>query len=236
MRDNRLDCGITLASPSAASRQLTGSSSPFGVFDNTIANNELTRQRLSGRRARARGRHLYPRPRHQDLWQRRNRQQLDRNGRPGRRHAQPCAEDQQASHDNVITGNYIAGNGRRYRCRRPRVRPASASLGTAAGHRHLDHAQRDRAAKFGRHRDQQRSGGWCVRPSATISVAKHIGVDNLGSRPGRCDRELVGLRERPGRRGWHYGVGLERHHDAVPDPARPIGRDQLIGEPARLTV
>lgn len=107
--DNAYDCGITLAShpPAAISR----SSAPLGVFGNVVANNESSKNGLAVGGAGAGVGLFAPGPHNRTSGNVVIGNRLVNNGLPGvaiHNHA-PTQNIDLA--DNIITGNYIAGNG-----------------------------------------------------------------------------------------------------------------------------
>jgi parallel beta-helix repeat protein len=109
VRDNIYDCGITLASHAAAA--ITGSSTPWGVFDNTIAKNESTGNGTQPPGSGAGVGLFAPGPGNMTYGNVVLGNSLTKNGAGGvamHNHA-PVPTIKLAN--NVITGNYIAGNG-----------------------------------------------------------------------------------------------------------------------------
>ena len=105
-KDNPLDCGITLAShPPAA---LTGSSLPLGVFHNTISGNESSRNGLAEEGAGAGVGIFDSVPDAKNYANVVINNKLTDNGLPGV--AMHSHTPHQNLNDNVIIGNFIAGN------------------------------------------------------------------------------------------------------------------------------
>lgn len=110
VRDNVYDCGITLASHAPAT--VTGSSAPFGVFDNTIAKNESTQNGIKLPGSGAGVGMFAPGPVNNLTYGNvvvGNR--LTDNGAGGVAMHTHVPNPNIRLADNVITGNYIAGNG-----------------------------------------------------------------------------------------------------------------------------
>jgi parallel beta-helix repeat protein len=107
VRENPFDCGITLASHSPAS--LTGSSSPLGVFHNTISGNESSRNGLAVAGAGAGVGIFDSVPGTKNYANVVINNKLTDNGLPGV--AMHSHAPGQNLDDNTIVGNYIAGNG-----------------------------------------------------------------------------------------------------------------------------
>ena len=111
VQDNPFDCGITLAShPPAA---ITGSPlpSPFGVFDNTIANNESTDNGFQVPGAGAGVGLFAPGPHNQTYGNVVIGNRLTKNGLPGVAIHNHAPTNNINLSDNVVTGNTISGNG-----------------------------------------------------------------------------------------------------------------------------
>ena len=109
VRDNIYDCGITMASHAPAA--ITGSSTPWGVFDNTIARNESTANGTQPPGSGAGVGMFAPGPGNLTYGNVVVGNSLTKNGDGGvamHNHA-PVPTIKLAN--NVITGNYIAGNG-----------------------------------------------------------------------------------------------------------------------------
>ena len=107
--NNPFDCGITLASHNPA--KITGSSAPLGVFDNTIARNELNENGLQVPGAGAGVGLFAPGPHNQTYGNVVVGNKLTNNGLPGVAIHNHAPTNNINLSDNVITGNYIAGNG-----------------------------------------------------------------------------------------------------------------------------
>lgn len=107
--DNPFDCGITLASHAPAS--ITGSSSPFGVYHNTIANNESTDNGFQVPGAGAGVGLFAPGPLNQTYDNVGVGNKLTKNDLPGVAVHNHAPTNNINLSDNVITGNYIASNG-----------------------------------------------------------------------------------------------------------------------------
>ncbi len=109
VRNNAFDCGITLASHSPA--KFTQATAPFGVFDNTIADNDSSRNGL-GLAGEGAGVGLFaPGPQNKTYGNVVVDNRLTGNGLPGvaiHNHAPTQNID---LGDNVIVDNFIAGNG-----------------------------------------------------------------------------------------------------------------------------
>ncbi len=109
VRDNIYDCGITMASHAPAA--ITGPSTPWGVFDNTIAKNESTANGTQPPGSGAGVGMFAPGPGNLTYGNVVVGNSLTKNGDGGvamHNHA-PVPTIKLAN--NVITGNYIAGNG-----------------------------------------------------------------------------------------------------------------------------
>lgn len=109
VQDNPFDCGITLASHDPAT--ITGSSSSFGVYDNTIANNAATENGFQVPGAGAGVGLFAPGPNNQTYGNVVVGNRLTNNGLPGVAIHNHAPTNNINLNDNVITGNYIAGNG-----------------------------------------------------------------------------------------------------------------------------
>lgn len=107
--DNPFDCGITLASHTPA--MITGSSSSFGVFDNTIAGNESTENGFQVPGAGAGVGLFAPGPLNKTYGNIVIGNTLTNNGLPGIAIHNHAPTNNITLSDNLITGNYIAGNG-----------------------------------------------------------------------------------------------------------------------------
>jgi hypothetical protein len=108
IRDNPFDCGITLASHMPAA--VTGASSPFGVFQNTIAENESSNNGLAVEGAGAGVGIFDSIPGTQAYGNVVINNRLKNNGLPGV--AMHSHAPGQNLNDNLIVGNYISGNGK----------------------------------------------------------------------------------------------------------------------------
>ena len=109
VRGNPFDCGITMASHAPAA--ISGSSAPFGVFDNTIARNESTENGFQVPGAGAGVGLFAPGPLNQTYGNVVVGNRLTNNGLPGVAIHNHAPTHNIKLSDNVITGNYIAGNG-----------------------------------------------------------------------------------------------------------------------------
>ncbi len=110
VRDNVYDCGITMASHAPAA--ITGSTAPFGVFDNTVAKNESTGNGTQPPGSGAGVGMFAPGPIDNLTYGNvvvANR--LTNNGDGGVAMHTHVPNPGIKLRDNVITGNYIAGNG-----------------------------------------------------------------------------------------------------------------------------
>jgi hypothetical protein len=117
LRDNPFDCGITLAShsPAPLSPAPQQSPTPFGVFHNTIANNDSSRNGLQVPGAGAGVGIFAPGPGNKAYANVVINNELKDNGLPGvalHNHAvAPMNTPAVNLNDNVIAGNHISGNG-----------------------------------------------------------------------------------------------------------------------------
>ncbi len=109
VHDNSFDCGITLASHAPA--KITGSPTPFGVFDNTIAANASFRNGLGVAGAGAGVGLFAPGPGNQTYGNVVVGNRLIGNGLPGVAIHNHAPTQNINLHNNVIVGNFIAGNG-----------------------------------------------------------------------------------------------------------------------------
>lgn len=113
VHDNPFDCGITLASHAPAT--ISGSSLPFGVFDNTIMANDSFNNGLGVNGGGAGVGLFAPGPGNQNYGNVVVGNRLTGNGQPGvaiHNHAPPIPNKPKiVLANNVIVGNFIAGNG-----------------------------------------------------------------------------------------------------------------------------
>jgi parallel beta-helix repeat protein len=109
VQDNPFDCGITLASHPPAS--ITHATVPFGVFSNTIAHNLSNRNGLAIAGAGAGVGLFAPAPLNQTYSNVVVGNTLTNNGLPGVAMHNHVPSQNIKLDDNVVTGNYIAGNG-----------------------------------------------------------------------------------------------------------------------------
>ena len=113
VRDNPFDCGITLASHSPAPR--TGTTSPPGIFSNTIAENESSNNGLAVEGAGAGDGIFESRPGKKVYGNVVINNQLEDNGLPGvamHNHVATPGAAPVNLNDNLIVGNRISGNGK----------------------------------------------------------------------------------------------------------------------------
>jgi parallel beta-helix repeat protein len=111
VQDNPFDCGITLASHMPAA--ITGSPLPlpFGVYDNTVADNESTENGFQVPGAGAGVGLFAPGPHNQTYGNVVIGNRLTKNGLPGVAIHNHAPTNNINLSDNVITANYISGNG-----------------------------------------------------------------------------------------------------------------------------
>ncbi len=109
VRYNVYDCGITMASHTPAT--VTGSSSPFGVFDNTVADNESADNGIKVPGSGAGVGLFAPGPHNANYGNVVVGNRLIDNGAGGVAMHNHAPTHNIILRDNVITGNYIAGNG-----------------------------------------------------------------------------------------------------------------------------
>lgn len=111
IRDNVLDCGITLASHGPAPQ--SGSKAPFGVFSNTVASNTIIGNGTIGGGGAGVG-IFAPGPGNLAFSNKVIGNDIENNGHAGvsmHNHAAPAGAPGINMNGNVITGNYISGNG-----------------------------------------------------------------------------------------------------------------------------
>jgi hypothetical protein len=123
VQDNPFDCGITLASHAPA--VVTGASSPFGVFRNTIAENESSNNGLAVEGAGAGVGIFDSIPGTQNYGNVVINNLLKNNGLPGV--AMHSHTQNQNLNDNLIVGNRISGNGADTEDAATQDRPGSTS-------------------------------------------------------------------------------------------------------------
>jgi parallel beta-helix repeat protein len=198
VRDSVYDCGITMAShPPAA---VTGSSAPLGVFDNTIANNESTENGVKTPGSGAGVGMFAPGPGNNLTYG--NvviGNTLTNNGAGGVAMHTHVPNPNIKLADNIVTGNYISGNGAD-----PDVGttgPTGISvLGTAAA----------TGISITLNQIEQESVDIAVDNAAGGSVVAHlnnlvgraaIGIDNLGAAPVDATQNWWGCATGPGTGG-----------------------------------
>lgn len=196
VRDNVYDCGITMASHAPAT--LTGSSKPLGVFDNTVAKNESKGNGTAGSGA---GVGMFaPGPGNNLTYG--NvviANSLTDNGDGGVAMHTHVPNPNIKLADNVVSGNYIAGNG-------PdadvgTTGPTGISLlgtapvtGTLITLNEIERESVDIAIN-------NAAGGVVVAHLNNLIGRKAIGVDNLGSGPVDATQNWWGCANGPGGRG-----------------------------------
>ncbi len=196
-RDNVFDCGITLASHMPA--PITGSPlpPPFGVFDNTVANNKATGNGTAAPGGAGVG--LYaPGPLNATYGNVVVGNSLTKNGLPGVAIHNHAPTNNIKLSDNVVTGNTISGNGPDPDV--PTSVPTGISLlgvspvtGTLITLNQISDESIDIAISNS--------------PSAGVSVhlnnlvGKQIGVDNLGAGSVDATENWWGCAKGPGARG-----------------------------------
>lgn len=204
VRDNVYDCGITLASHAPAT--VTGSSVPLGVFDNTIAKNESTDNGIKIPGSGAGVGMFAPGPGNNLTYG--NvviGNTLTDNGAGGVAMHTHVPNPHIRLADNVITGNYIAGNGPD-----PDVGttgPTGISLlGTAAATgtlitlNQIEHESVDIAV-------HNAVSGVVVAHLNNLVGRRAVGIDNLGAGPVDATENWWGCANGPGAAGCSKASG-----------------------------
>ncbi len=199
VRDNVYDCGITMASHAPAT--VTGSAVPLGVFDNTVARNELTGNGVKPPGSGAGVGMFAPGPHNATYGNVVVGNRLIGNGAGGVAMHNHAPTHNIILSDNVITGNYIAGNGPDSAV--GTMGPTGISLlgttavsGTLITLNQIEKELIDIAIN-------NAAGAGAVVVAHLNNLVGHnaIGVDNLGAGPVDATENWWGCAKGPGARG-----------------------------------
>ncbi|HEY3912035.1 MAG TPA: right-handed parallel beta-helix repeat-containing protein [Stellaceae bacterium] len=199
-RDNVFDCGITLASHPPAPIAGSPSPAPFGVYDNTIADNEATANGTEPPGGAGVG--LYaPGPHNATYGNVVVGNRLTNNGLPGVAIHNHAPTHNIILSDNVVTGNYIAGNGPDSDV--PTTVPTGISLlgttavsGTLITLNQIEKESIDIAIN-----NAAAQGAVVVAHLNNLVGRNAVGVDNLGAGPVDATENWWGCATGPGARG-----------------------------------